>query len=87
MQNITGYISAPSRQSIRGVIQGNLHVNLDPVANNLPLYNGVYEVTPTATTQELATSKTVLRDNIRISGIPFSEIINSSGGLTAVIGG
>lgn len=54
---------------------------------SLPVYNGEYVVTPSATEEQvLSTSQTYTTANIRISKIPYSEESNSSNGTTVTIG-
>ena len=51
-------------------------------------YNGEYEVTPSASADvTLLTSQTFVDANIKVNKIPYSEVSNNSGGVTANIGG
>ena len=50
-------------------------------------YDGEYEVTPMPfTSQILPTVNTVMRDNLNVHEIPYYEVSNLSGGITATIG-
>ena len=50
-------------------------------------YEGDYEVTPMAyTVQILSTENMAMRNNIIVNEIPYSEVSNLSGGVTATIG-
>lgn len=85
---ITGYVSPTSAgKKIKNVITGELHVSLHSVDNDIPIYSGTYQATPAAEAQILNTGGFILRNNIEISGIPYREVANSSGGMTAIIGG
>ena len=52
----------------------------------LPAYQGPYEITPRKVEQELETDNLRMTDNVTILGIPYAEVSNPSGGLTATIG-
>lgn len=52
----------------------------------LPNYDGAYEVTPRKVIQSLATKNKSMTDNVTIFEIPYAEVSNPSGGLTATIG-
>lgn len=57
-------------------------------AVELPVYAGEFVVTPSATEdQTLATAQTYLDADIKIEKIPYSEVLNNSGGTTVNIGG
>lgn len=50
-------------------------------------YDGEYEVTPMPyTSQILPTANLVMHNNVNIREIPYSEVSNLSGGVTATIG-
>lgn len=51
----------------------------------LPWYEGEYVVTPKVTEQTLETRNTSMREDVTIEAIPYSEVTNPSGGLTANI--
>ena len=50
------------------------------------LYQGDYEVTPQVNAQTLPTKTMVMKDDVTIHEIPYAEVTNTSGGLTATIG-
>lgn len=55
---------------------------------NLPSYNGEYEVTPSVRENvTLLTSQTFVDANIKVLKVPYSEVTNNAGGVTANIGG
>lgn len=54
----------------------------------LPSYDGEYQVTPNASADiTLLTSQTFVDANIKVNKIPYAEVSNNSGGITATIGG
>lgn len=54
----------------------------------LPAYGGAWSVTPLASTQTtLETAQTYLDRDIVVEAIPYAEVSNISGGMTATIGG
>ena len=53
----------------------------------LPEYTGAYNVTPNTQLQTLETAQKALMDNIKVFAIPYAEVTNTSGGITATIGG
>lgn len=59
---------------------------VDAVIDALPVYDGDYAVTPTATGQTLNTKKKIMSDDVHIQPIPFFEVSNTSGGNTVYIG-
>jgi len=52
----------------------------------LPYYEGTYEVTPRKVEQVLATKNKSMTDNVTVFSIPYAEVSNLGGGLTATIG-
>lgn len=55
---------------------------------DLPAYSGVWSVTPLVNTQTtLETAQTYLDRDIVVEAIPYAEVSNISGGMTATIGG
>lgn len=63
-------------------------VNGKWVAAELPLYDGEFTVTPlVGEEQTLLTAQKLLGSDIKIEKIPYSEVTNNSGGITATIGG
>lgn len=57
------------------------------VAAELPVYDGIYSVIPAVYEQILETAQTFVDADIRIEKIPYAEVSNNSGGMTATIGG
>jgi hypothetical protein len=49
-------------------------------------YDGPYDVIPSGNIQMLLTEGKTLSENIIVMAIPYSEVTNTSGGYTAVIG-
>lgn len=49
---------------------------------NFPYYKGNYVVTPNRGDQELQTANQILKENITVIAIPFSQVSNMAGGLT-----
>ena len=57
------------------------------VADELPKYEGVYSVTPSASGDTiLLTAQKMMDANVTVSKIPYSEVSNSSDGTTVTIG-
>lgn len=57
------------------------------ISTQLPEYEGEYCVTPSAEENiTLGTSDKVLRDDITVKKIPYAEVSNNKGGITATIG-
>lgn len=51
----------------------------------LPWYEGAYVVTPKVGEQTLETRNKSMRNDVTVEAIPYSEVSNPSGGLTANI--
>ena len=61
--------------------------NYEIVNGVIYYYDGPYEVTPMANTaQILPTNNLAMSDDVTINEIPYQEVSNLSGGLTATIG-
>lgn len=73
---------------LRGIIvtSQKLHGTVAILKNN-GTYAGPYVVTPKASEQILYTSEKVMNDDVLVEGIPYFEVSNTSGGMTAIIGG
>lgn len=52
-----------------------------------PPYEGSTTVTPEVDAQVLPTRNTLMRDDVLVLGIPYSQTSNPQGGYTAIIGG
>lgn len=63
---------------------GNLDLTT-PSANPYPIYEGETLVIPSMEDQVLETENTVLKEDIKIEKIPYSETSNNAGGSTFVI--
>lgn len=56
-------------------------------AEELPLYDGAYELIPSATNdQVLYTAQKMLDADIKIKKIPYTEVSNNANGITVTIG-
>lgn len=56
-------------------------------AGDLPLYEGAYEVTPSAkNAQTLYTARKMMDADVKVNKIPYTETSNSSNGITVNIG-
>lgn len=53
--------------------------------SDLEVYDGVYEVTPTAREQILHTINKKMEDNVTVHATPYSQVINDDGGYTVTI--
>lgn len=65
-----------------GVLEGTVQAG-----GSYPLYEGSYEVEPSAGTQVLATRNRLMTEDIRVKEIAYQEVTNASGGKTITIGG
>lgn len=54
--------------------------------SELPYYDGDYEVTPKTTETVLPTKSKSMKNDITVAKIPYSDVINESGGHTITIG-
>lgn len=52
----------------------------------LPIYEGDYEVIPRKVEQVLLTKNKSMLDDVTVFSIPYAEVSNIGGGLTATIG-
>lgn len=50
------------------------------------IYEGSYDVVPQTTPQTLETQHKVMNANVTVHEIPYAEVSNISGGMTATIG-
>lgn len=74
----------------KGVLKGNtlighLSVSGEIKVNGEP-YKGEYLVTPKVNSQSLDTDFKILLQDVNVAAIPYLEVSNPSGGLTATIG-
>ena len=75
--------------SLSGSLSGAPGLTADisiPEVTAADWYDGPYDVTPTTNIQMLFTEDKTMSDNVIVLGIPYSEVSNTSGGYTAVIG-
>lgn len=59
---------------------------IETLSQDYESWNGNYIVTPSITSQVLNTKSKIMRDNLIINEIPYSEVSNTSGGNTVHIG-
>ena len=82
--------SIASKKSIKGSITTNEKisgfVNVGGMIRQ-ESYDGSYEVTPTIEQQILQTKNKTMIDDLTIKSIPYSEVTNTSNGITVTIGG
>lgn len=56
-------------------------------AGELPMYEGAYTVTPSVSNEQtLETAQTFMDADVKIEKVPYVEVSNISGGVTATIG-
>lgn len=68
-------------------ISGNLELTIEEGSGGtLPYFNGPYNVTPRKVEQILETKNKSMRDDVTVEEIPYSEVSNPQGGITATIG-
>ena len=81
----------PPGQSVQGTVGNSAavtaEIGIGSAPNSAPYYDGAYDVTPLITAQRLATSRKLMRDDVRIDMIPTREIANDAGGVTFIVGG
>ena len=68
------------------VIFSDVQIVEIPVAEDVEIYKGVYNVTPKVESQTLDTANKFLQRNVEVFAIPFYETSNNAGGHTAYIG-
>ena len=51
----------------------------------LPYYDGDYNVVPKVTSQVLSTKNKSMRNDVTVEEVPYAEVSNPQGGLTATI--
>lgn len=59
---------------------------IETLSQDYSMWNGNYIVTPSVFAQSLDTKGKVMRENVTINEIPYSEVSNTSGGNTVHIG-
>jgi len=59
---------------------------IETLAQDYEIWNGNYIVTPTIAAQILETQGKVMKNNMVINEIPYTEVSNTSGGNTVRIG-
>lgn len=59
---------------------------IEVLSQDYESWNGNYSITPSVTSQILDTKSKIMRDNLIINEIPYSEVSNTSGGNTVHIG-
>ena len=57
---------------------------VDP--DSVPKYNGPYEITPSVDAKTIPTAQKLMKNDITVDGIPYSEVSNASNGYTVNIG-
>lgn len=67
-------------------VQVKQDVVIVPMYEDVPLYEGVYDVTPKVSKQTLPTANTFLSKDVTVAKIPYFEVTNNSGGDTVYIG-
>lgn len=55
-------------------------------SDDIPVYDGSYEVTPSVDAQTLETAGKLMEDDTKIKAIPVYEVSNTAGGTTVYIG-
>mgnify|MGYP003305186214 CR=1 FL=1 len=70
--------------SIKGTV---FRADKVPVHDKLPNYEGDYSATPQVWPQTFETKDKSMVDDFEVEKIPYQEVSNPSGGLTATIGG
>lgn len=88
-QKLSDIVIVGSGNSLRGSISTKEKlIGHTQISSNLPTYNGEHIVIPSASdVQVLQTAQKVMNSNITIEKIPYNEVGNIAGGVTATIGG
>ena len=73
---VTGTLTALNQQLTGTII---------PVGGDLTTYAGPYDATPKVTPQLLNTNGKIMRDDVTVWGIPYTEVTNPKG-TTVIIG-
>ena len=83
-----GYITiSPTLITDREITYGVWVIDKKENSNELPIYHGTYEVIPSATdNQTLHTAHKIMDADIKVYKIPYTEVSNSSNGITVTIG-
>jgi hypothetical protein len=55
-------------------------------ADAVEAYDGEYEVTPRIEAQTLQTAEKLMVNDVTVHAIPYAEVTNTAGGITATIG-
>ena len=84
MHNLVIKGSVRAKDSISGSVHNNGKI---PIHDKLPDYEGDYNITPKIDAQTLETKDKSMTADLEVEKIPYQEVSNPSGGLTATIGG
>jgi hypothetical protein len=82
-KDIFGNIKIANPKSTQTIIVKGFYSD----SEDLPFYDGSYEVTPKIVEQKLMTANKVMEKDVIIERIPITTVSNSSGGNTVIIGG
>lgn len=90
-QSLKGSVSSKSKliglTCSKSKLVGHVNVGDYWIADELPLYDGEYSVTPSANNEQtLLTAQKRMNANVTIEKIPYAEVSNNSGGTTVTIG-
>lgn len=84
---MNGLLNNPLK--LKGFMRATQHLKGFAAASmaysDLEVYDGVYEVTPTAREQILHTINKKMEDNVTVHKTPYSEVSNEYGGYTVTI--
>lgn len=87
-QSLDGDVDVASKLhgdiSTQDKLLGSVSISSVFTASN-EVYNGPYSVTPSVDAQTLNTKEKTMVDDVTIQKIPYYEVSNNSGGLTATI--
>ena len=76
--------SISGKVTARGTVAGKVEIGRTKL---LPYYEGEYEITPKWENITLNTKQKSMKDNVKVTEIPYLEVENPQGGVTVVIGG
>lgn len=85
---LTGTVA--DSQSLSGCVAAEIGLSgslTTAYTTNAETYDGDYEVTPKAESQELKTKQKYMVDDVTVHAIPYFDVGNNSGGRTVYIGG
>ena len=82
---MSGALSAQGGLEAKLSSVGAIRAEMSRGSPAAPEYDGAYIVVPDTSSQRLPTQGLRMRRDVTVEGIPYAEVSNESGGLTATI--